>query len=216
MESQRWFDGLEDNMRKYLIASLYNTFMSIKDKSHKNLSESIESKWVEKLREKEREYTSIVEEKEREYTSMVEELELKNNILSDFKTSTIDKILLSIRDMKDDINTNVREVHDKLTSSNIGKIGEKWIMDVLETNYPTSVTVDNSSYKGGGDIRFTHNGVRFMIESKSQTEDSLRRSPTDTVIRFKKEAIEEKVNDNIDVAIFVAQRANVDSKIRYI
>ena len=187
--AKRWFNGLAEDTRRDLfneiINLLYISNLSLKDESYKNLSTTLNKKWEDELSQKEKSFRDLVTRKDSELS-----------ILRATNAQGNDKILNAIGKL-----SNI------LTPSKLGKTGEVILIDRLKNMYPKSTVQDISNRKGGGDIHFEYNSVRYMIESKMHTDSSLEKDPRGTVGRFRKDALREKDSNNIDVAIFTSLRS---------
>jgi hypothetical protein len=98
--------------------------------------------------------------------------------------------------------------------------GEEFIRNILYQYFPYAkvISISEKSAKDGyaGDLMITINDLRIMIESKNMTNISLKKNPTDTIDKFKKELAEAKRKNMVDCGIFVSCKTdNIRGKVIY-
>lgn len=111
--------------------------------------------------------------------------------------------------------TQLNNIIDKINpSSNKDKgiQGEEFIKNILNEYFPYAniVSISEKSAKDGyaGDIMIIVNQIRIMIECKNISNSSLKRSPTETIERFKNELKNSKSKNMTDYGIFISYRTD--------
>ena len=177
----KWFNNLDNDFRQNIIETVYELVTDFKESDKIN---DLEKVYKTKLKEAN------------------DQIDCKNKELNERLL-----IINSINSIKDELKYDLRSITTSLTPSKIGKVAELLTNELLCKNFSSAVVRDVSNVSGQGDIYFELNGIRCMVESKAHTEESLKKNPTETVGRFKKELLNAINNDKVDFGIFVAQRS---------
>lgn len=193
-ESLEWFDSLDQSEKtEYIdiIYKLHKTYV-VNNKDIKKSLNKLDLKWQK-----------LFSTNENKYALQIKELETELSILRNYGN-----IENKLNDYRLELSNYHKDLMGKLSCSQMGKAGEKWIYDTLLSNYPTSLIIDTSSKRGCGDLLLSHDGAKIMIESKNHTDDSLRKDPNGTIGRFISDATNAFECKQADIAIFVAHRAS--------
>jgi len=180
--ANKWFEGLSNDYRQTIIETIYELIADFKESDKITDLKNSHYNKIEKVNEE-------LMNKNKELNEMVSIISTMNNI-------------------KDELKHDLRSITTSLTPSKIGKFAELLTIELLCKNFSSAVVNDVSNVYGQGDIYFELDGIRCMVESKAQTNDSLRKNPTETVGRFKTDLINAINDDKVDFGVFVAQRSS--------
>jgi len=179
--------------------------------------EELQNKYNHKLEDLQNSYAIKIQESqntyEEKYNLQIEQINLQKN-------ETIELLKNQITELQKITNENYNQkIHDNLiqkldpiikfyggTNSEKGEGGEQIIREILqkETTYSTAIIEDVSNQTATGDIIFTWNKLKCLIEVKNK-----QRITKGDIEKFERDVIQSIEDLNINCAIFASLQTNI-------
>jgi hypothetical protein len=131
------------------------------------------------------------------------ELKISNSSSTNLISNRLGDLSNEMKTTNKDTITNITKLINPTNSYDVGVRGEDWIESYVVDNLHSSIINNTRTIKGGGDIFMEYNNIKYVIESKNRGHTI----PTTDIDDFRSKAIIEKEMSNIDIGIFIAQRA---------
>jgi predicted metallopeptidase len=111
-----------------------------------------------------------------------------------------------------DIITKITDVHKDLNQlmfpGKKGRVGEVLLYNLLADEFQGCMIKDVTKKSGCCDLLLEYSGIKFIIESKMNTYETLKSHPTETIERFKKDVLNAIEEESGNIGIFVAHASH--------
>ena len=138
-------------------------------------------------------------EHKQEYIS---KLRKECDILNELNKRSTSDIIMRITDVHKDL-------HNLIQPGKKGRVGEVLLYNLLSDEFPGCMIKDVTKKAGCCDLMLEYSGVRFIIESKMNTYETLKSHPTETIERFKKDVLNAIDEESGNVGVFVAHASHM-------
>jgi hypothetical protein len=131
----------------------------------------------------------------------INKLRKECDILSELNKRSTSDIIMKITDVHKDL-------HHLIQPGKKGRVGEVLLYNLLSDEFPGCIIKDVTKKSGCCDLLLEYSGVRFVIESKMNTYETLKSHPTETIDRFKKDVFNSIDEESCNVGVFVAHASH--------
>lgn len=131
----------------------------------------------------------------------INKLKRECEVLSELSNRGTSEIITKITDVHKDLN-------QLLQPGKKGRVGEVLLYNLLSDEFPGCMVKDVTKRAGCCDLLMEYKNVRFVIESKMNTYETLKSHPTETIERFKKDVCLSIEGDSCNIGVFVAHMSH--------
>ena len=131
----------------------------------------------------------------------INKLRKECDILNELNKRGTSDIIMKITDVHKDL-------HHLIQPGKKGRVGEVMLYNLLSDEFPGCMLKDVTKKSGCCDLLLDYSGVRFIIESKMNTYETLKSHPTETIERFKKDVFNAIDEESGNVGVFVAHASH--------
>ncbi len=137
-------------------------------------------------------------EQKQEY---INKLKKECDILTELNKRGTSDIISKITDVQKDLNSLIQP-------GKKGRLGEVLLYNLLSDEFPGCMLKDVTRKSGNCDLILEYSGIKFLIESKMNTYETLKSHPTETIEKYKKDVLNGIEDGSGNVGVFVAHASH--------